>query len=122
MACILKEFQGADNNNNIMVIYADTPEQKPELLPFEHNIDDKQFEYHETSTQANIRKVFAIPTIFLDAIAGKLGLTDELMDAVKFYNAMTRDERAILESVYSDIFGSDYKIKEFNFGLETPQP
>jgi len=115
----LKEFQGAENFNRLMVIDAETPEQKPELVPFTHQNNDKLFEYHETSTQNNIRKVFAIPTIFLEAIAGSLGLTKELEDAVKFYNAMTQDERAILESVYSEVFEGDYKIKELKwFGVE----
>jgi len=115
----LKEFQGAENFNRLMVIDADTPEQKPELIPFTHQNTDKLFEYHETSTQANIRKVFAIPTIFLDAIAGSLGLSKELEEAVTFYNKMTQDERAIFETVYSEIFDADYKIKELKwFGAE----
>jgi len=111
----IKDFQGADNFNRVMVIDAETPEQKPELIPFTHQNNDKLFEYHETSTQGNIRKVFAIPTIFLDAVAGSLGLSKELEEAVTFYNKMTQDERAILEGVYSEVFGTDYKIKELEW-------
>ena len=108
----LKEFQGAENFNRIMLIDAETPEQKPELIPFTHQNNDKLFEYHETSTQNNIRKVFAIPTVFLDAVSGSLGLSKELEQAVDFYNKMTVDERAIIEQCYSKIFQADYKIKE----------
>lgn len=107
----IKEFQGAENFNRIMLIEAETPEQKPELVPFTHQNNDKLFEYHEKSTQDNIRKVFAIPTVFLDAVPGKLGLSEELADAVSFYNKMTQDERAIFEQVYSKIFGTEYRIK-----------
>jgi len=109
----IKDFQGAENFNKIMLIDAETPEQKPELIPFTHQNNDKLFEYHEVSTQNNIRKVFAIPTVFLDAVSGKLGLTKELEEAVSFYNLMTKDERAIFEQCYSDIFGSDYQIQPF---------
>jgi len=100
----IKEFQGAKNFNRIMLVDVETPEQKPELLPFSHQNTDKLFEYHETSTQDNIRKVFAIPTVFLDAIAGSLGLSSQLDDAVKFYNRMTGDERAVLEETYAYLF------------------
>lgn len=115
----IKSFQGAENFNRIMVIDADTPEQKPELIPFTHQNNDKLFEYHETSTQNNIRKLFAIPTVFLDAVPGKLGLSEELADAVSFYNRMTEDERAIFEQVYEKIFGEKYIIKELTLATPT---
>lgn len=111
----LKEFQGAENFNKLMLIDVDTPEQKPVLEPFTHQNNDKLFEYHEKSTQDNIRKVFAIPTIFLEAVAGSLGLSAQLDDAVSFYNRMTQDERAEIEETLDwllfDTFGGSYKIK-----------
>ncbi len=111
----IKEFQGAENFNRVMLIDIDTPEQKPDLVPFSHQNNDKLFEYHEKSTQDNIRKVFTIPTIFLEAVPGSLGLSAELDDAVSFYNRMTQDERAILEETLDwllvDTFGGSYKIK-----------
>jgi len=112
----LKTFQGADNFNRLMLVDVETPEQKPELIPFTHQNNDKLFEYHETSTQNNIRKVFAIPTVFLDAIAGSLGLSSQLDDAVAFYNRMTGDERAVLEETYGylfgDMIGGSFRIKQ----------
>jgi hypothetical protein len=112
----LREFQGADNAFKIMALDIDSPEQKPEVIDFKQNNNDKLFEYHETSTQNNIRKVFTVPTVFLDAIAGTLGLQSQLDDAVLFYNRMTQDERAIIEEAYkflfSDIIQGSFKIKE----------
>lgn len=122
----IKDFQGAENFNRIMLIDVDTPEQKPELLPFTHQNNDKLFEYHEKSTQDNIRKVFAIPTVFLEAIAGTLGLQSQLDDAVSFYNRMTQDERAVLEETYAYLFaellGGSFKIKPLDMrnGDTTP--
>lgn len=111
----LKEFQGAENFNRLMLLDIDTPEQKPELVPFTHQNNDKLFEYHEKSTQDNIRKVFAIPTVFLEAVAGSLGLSAQLDDAVSFYNRITQDERAVIEEsldwLLFDTFGGVYKIK-----------
>lgn len=116
----IKEFQGAENYGKSLVAFIDTPEQKPEIIPFPVQNVDKLFEYTETSTQGNIRKVFAIPTIFLEAVPGSLGLSKELEDAVTFYNKMTMDERAVIEETYqtlfSDIFvGELFKIKELSF-------
>jgi hypothetical protein len=109
-----------------MLIDVDTPEQKPELLPFNHQNNDKLFEYHETSTQNNIRKVFTIPTIFLDAIAGSLGMSKELDEAVTFYNRMTQDERAVIEETYAYLFGDiitgSFKIKQLTMQAMSTDP
>lgn len=109
----LKQFQGAQNFNRIMKVEIDSPEQKPELVPFTHQNNDTLFEYHEKSTQDNIRKVFAIPTVFLEAVPGKLGLSEELADAVTFYNKMTQDERAILEEAYQMVLGPAFPNRSF---------
>jgi hypothetical protein len=122
----LREFQGADNAFKIMALDIDSPEQKPEVIDFKQNNNDKLFEYHETSTQNNIRKVFTVPTVFLDAIAGTLGLQSQLDDAVVFYNRMTQDERAIIEEAYkflfSDIMQGSFKIKELTMNDGVKQP
>jgi hypothetical protein len=59
--------------------------------------------------------VFAIPTVFLEAVAGSLGLSAQLDDAVSFYNRITQDERAVVEESLNwllfDTFGGVYKIK-----------
>lgn len=120
MVGTLKNFQGPENTNRIILVDVETPEQKPELLPFTQENTDKLFEYHETSTQDNIRKRFAIPTIFLDAIPGSLGLAQQMQDAYTFYNVMTSDERAIIEETYQALFadlypGQNFKIKELEF-------
>lgn len=120
----IKQFQGADNFNRVLAAEIDTPEQKPEIIPFTHQNNDKLFEYHETSTQENIRKVFTIPKIFLDAIPGQLGLSAQLKDAVEFYNRVTQDERAVLEETYDYLFadmglGASYSIKELTMGTES---
>ncbi len=116
----IKQFQGAENYGKSLVAFIDTPEQKPEIIPFPVANVDKLFEYTETSTQDNIRKVFTIPTIYLDAISkGLNGLSKELEDAVTFYNVMTSDERALIEEAYQSVLGNVYtgqnfKIKELS--------
>lgn len=122
MVTSIKDFQGPENTNRIMLVDVETPEQKPELIEFKQQNTDKLFEYHEVSIQNNIRERFAIPTVFLKAIPGSLGLSKELIDAVDFYNKMTADERAILEETYSMLFsdlfpGQNFKIKELQMGV-----
>lgn len=102
----IKGFQGAENFNRIMHVEADTPEEKPELIPFTHQNSDKLFEWHETSTQDNIRRNFVIPEVFLNAIPGSLGLNSQLNDAIAFYNKITYDERKVLTEQFSKIFST----------------
>lgn len=104
----VKGFQGAENFNRVMLVRALTPEQKPELIPFTHQNSDKLFEWHETSTQENIRRNYAIPTVFLDAVAGSLGLNQQMNDAIGFYNKITFDERKVLSEQFKKIF-ADWK-------------
>lgn len=109
----IKNFQGAKNFNRVMHIEADTPQQKPELVPFTHQNNDKLFEYHETSTQANIRKVFTIPSIFIEAVPGSLGLSAQLRDAIMFYNRITVDERIIMTNAYKKLLGAKFSTATF---------
>jgi hypothetical protein len=102
----IKGFQGAANFNRIMHVQANTPEEKPELLPFTHQDSDKLFEWHENSTQENIRRNFTIPTVFLDAVPGSLGLNNQLNDAIAFYNKITYDERKVMTEQFSMIFST----------------
>lgn len=118
----LNKFQGADNTGKMMLVESEDFEGKdvPEIKKFEQLDNDKIFEWHEESTRKAIIQSFGQPLILLGFIeSGKLGMSAEIIDAAKFYNSYTQDERTLMSSVFSEVFKyykepiiSDFKIKE----------
>lgn len=111
----IAQFQGSKNNGSIMVIEDDITqdalgEVKDNGLKFEkieQNVNDKLFIDWEQSTANNIRKAFkAIPPVLIDYTEGKLGNTSgtALVEAAKFYNEMTKKDRAIISQVFQELF------------------
>lgn len=70
------------------------------------NINDKLFESWEKSLTNDIRKPFNIPAILIDYEESKLGTTsgEAIIQATKFYNAITSDDRASLSEMFKEIF------------------
>lgn len=101
----LENFQGDENAGNIMLIEIERAEQKPEVLPFPKSSNDKAFEYTEASIHENIRKCFGIPPVLIgEATAGKLGTSQEIIDACNYYNAVTEHERRLISETFKMIF------------------
>jgi hypothetical protein len=105
----LENFQGDENAGNIMLVEIDRPEQKPEVMPFPVSNADGKFQYTETSIHDNIRKCFGIPPVLIgEATAGKLGTSQEIIDACNFYNAITDPERRAVSESFQLIFNKWY--------------
>lgn len=101
----LENFQGDENAGNIMLIEIERPEQKPEVIPFPKQSTDNAFVYTETSIHENIRKCFGIPPVLVgEATAGKLGTSQEIIDACNYYNAVTDHERRSVSETFKHIF------------------
>lgn len=101
----LELFQGDENAGNIMLVEIDRPEQKPEILEFPRADQDKRYEYTESSIHENIRKCLGIPPVLIgEATAGKLGTSQEIIDACNFYNAITDPERRMISETFARIF------------------
>lgn len=101
----LEAFQGDEAAGNIMLVEVDRPEQKPDILSFPRADQDKRFEYTETSIHDNIRKCFGIPPVLIgEATAGKLGTSQEIIDACSFYNAITDPERRAVTEIFQRVF------------------
>lgn len=116
----LEKFQGADNTGKMMLVEAKEENQIPDIKKFEQLDNDKIFEWHEESTRKAIIQSFGQPLILLGFIeSGKLGMSAEIIDATKFYNSYTQDERNMMSGIFSDIMKyfktpiiSDFKIKD----------
>lgn len=116
---VVEEYQGADNAQKIMIIEKDAPDQTVELKKVEQQTGDRLFEYTEGSTRDNIRQAFLLPGVLLMLTPGKLGTNQEVIDATKYYNTITEDERLAIEDVFNDIVpistipnSGDFSIKE----------
>lgn len=133
----ITEFTGAENNGSIMVVQGDITQDGEgkivdntfALEKIEQNIDDKLFESWEKSIPNNIRKCFnAIPPVLIDYVEGSLGNTsgEQLVQAAKFYNQMTKKDRQKISNYFSEIFKhfktpiiDNFEIEELKFGVET---
>jgi len=113
----IKDFQGADDAQKIMIIERSHPDQKFELQKVDQQTGDKQFEWTENSTRDNIRQAFFIPSVLIMQTAGKLGTADEIIDATKYYNSITDDERLTLESSFTYISTFSDELSGYDFTI-----
>lgn len=100
----LKNFQGADNSNRMMLVEAETEDQIPEVKEFPIINNDKLFESTESSVRERIIRCFGQPLI-LHAIKtpGSLGESTEWEDAKKNYDERTEKERNRLSELYQPL-------------------
>lgn len=124
-----EDFQGDDNAGNIMHVEIETEEERPKFEPFKMIENDRIYEYTEGSVQENIRTVFGIPSPLIGKdIAGKLGMSQMVADAINIYNMATDGERKIMSEIFRKIFthwakpaGNDFEILPLVNSL-TPAP
>jgi hypothetical protein len=101
----LKAHQGADNASNIILIELDGQEDSFELVPLTMVVNEKGYQYTEESVRDNIRRVILAPQVLVgDFTAGKLGTSQEIQDAVNYFNAATNDDRRDIEETMTEIF------------------
>lgn len=98
----VESFQGADNSSKILTVEVDSEEQVPELLPFDIVNNDKLFELTESTIKNNIVQNFGQPLVLLSIkTPGQLGTSQEIKDAMDFYDQTTAQERAMFEEVFT---------------------
>lgn len=126
---VLNSFQGSDNVGKIMMVESPGEESDPKLLKVDVQNFDKHFEYTEQSVQDNIRLCFGIPSVLIGKeVAGKLGNSQEIEQAVNYYSYQTLNERLIMEEVFSELFSmfatpinpsNNYAIKPLSYAPTT---
>jgi len=101
----LGRFQGAKNAQKILKIEYENDDEKPSLLPFPIQNNDKLFEITEKSVEARIIKGFSIPKELVNAEKSS-GLSNggEKKEAIKEFNDNTAPERTELGEVLAEIF------------------
>lgn len=90
----IESFQGDDNAGKVFVEIVKPGGEPSEIREIKLNSNDKLFQWHETSVDEKIRKVFAIPPVLLgDLVAGRMGTQREMADAINQMNERTEDVR-----------------------------
>ncbi|HKR03462.1 MAG TPA: hypothetical protein VJY62_02420 [Bacteroidia bacterium] len=103
----VKKFQGGKNASRIFHVEYKKKDQIPEIKPFDVPKNDRMFEYHETSVGENIRKQFGAPGVLIgETIPGQIGLSQQMVDAITYYNNYTKEERIMFEETFKDIFSN----------------
>lgn len=139
----VKAWQGTDGNNTL-VLYDEVDPTTGELKTsgafkvdqIDSNIDDEMFSEWGKKLTNNIRKaVNALPAILIDYEESKLGTTsgEAIIQATKFYNAMTLDDRKSISEMFRELLSKfddpilsanqDWEIKELElYGNPIVQP
>lgn len=105
----LTEFQGAESAGKILLLEVETDDQVPDLKPFVIQNYDTIFEVTGKTIKDDIIQVFTQPQV-LNAVqtAGKLGTSNEILDAERFYDKQTAEERLLFEATFASLFKNWY--------------
>ena len=98
------DIQGDENAGKILYAEAEDKESAPEFKPMNVANYDKQFEVTCTKAQKNIGRAYNQPPILRCEDVGASFGAELLKNAFNYYNAVTVDERQVIERVFSEIF------------------
>ena len=98
-------FQGVKNGQKILKIDYQDVDEKPEILPFPIQNNDRLFEVTEKSVESRIIKGFSIPKELINSDKSS-GLSNggEKKEAIREFNDNTAPERLELTEVFEEIF------------------
>ena len=102
----LRQFQGGEGAGTIMIVERESNEEIIELKKVEIQNYDGLYEYTENSSRDIIINQFLIPPVLLLRVAGTLGTSKEIADAFDYYNAITSDERLVIEETFKELFNN----------------
>lgn len=101
----LKNFQGADNSNQIVLTEVDSKDEAPIIESFPVTINDKLFDAMGKSVTEKVIRNYGIPlTLVSVAQPGQLGLSKEFEEAESTYDNSTVDERMLISEQFKKVF------------------
>jgi len=111
----LQKYQGAENLGKIMMLETKMTDKEGKAVFFkvdklEIQNYDELFQLTENSVKENIRGIYKIPSILLEAVA--TGFSTEIMnDMYNYYNNITGHDRQVIEETLIETFtGWHYEI------------
>jgi hypothetical protein len=95
---------GVENGGGMMVLWAKVKEAFPEVSAFPTNSNDKLFETLENIVTEQIARVTQVPPILANIqVAGKLGGTQEILNAADLLKNTVAGNQALIENVFNSI-------------------
>ena len=100
-----KEYAGSDNGSKVFTTYSESGDTAPEFIPVNLNASDERFLQLEEQIQQNIVIAHgATPIVAGVAIAGKLGSSDEVIEAEMVFQKNVIDtKQTMLERSFNMI-------------------
>ena len=119
----MRTMAGAENAGSVCVNWIDRDEEKADITAFPSNTNDSLFNTLQTLVSDQIAIGTKTPRILIGiSTSGKLGDTQEVLNAIKVMQGRTRRMRQSLSRIYSEIFDgfngvteqTDFTIKNIN--------
>ena len=110
---ILKKAQGSENASNLIAVTARSESEVPVVKPISGENFDKSFVESEKSVQGNIGRRFMQPPILRCEDVSVGFSTEQMIEAYKFYNSVTREYRKFFERLFKKVLQ--------NYKYEIPQ-
>jgi hypothetical protein len=99
----LARYQSDENAGNIMLTQVRSRDEIPETIELKNNNYDKEFSATQAYLPLAIGRAFSQPPILRAENVTTGFSTDEMLNAYKFYNTQTEDDRQNVSNVFSVI-------------------
>ncbi len=123
-----KAFQGDSEACKIIGVGLEDGDEKPEFVEFPTKNFDKEFTITKDATAEEIYAAFN-QEVFYRIRSGALGFSNDIInDAFNFYNAMTIDERVLMEQSFRSVFShfadpvnqtNDYSLIPLSYAVQS---
>lgn len=112
----MSSFSGSENGGSVLVNWFTNKDQKSEVTAFPTNANDELFTKLQDIVSGQISIGMKTPRVLMGiGEAGKLGDTQEILNAVRVMQARTKRMRETLSRIYKELFiEGDFTIKNVN--------
>jgi len=102
---LTKQYAGTDNGSEVFVTFSESKDRAPEFIPVNLNASDERFLQLEEQIQQNIIVAHgASPVVAGVAVSGKLGSSDEIIEAETVFNVnVIKAKQTTIERAYNKI-------------------
>ncbi len=119
---MVDHFSGSQNAGAWMIFWAENPEEIPKLQSYESGNLHEMLESSDARIRARIAMAGQIPEVLLGVQqAGSLGQNNELITAIGFANASTKQKRQKLEQIYGMLLQGVKGINSANIEIQEIQ-
>lgn len=116
-------FGGAENAGSVWIDWFLDEKQKASIQPFPNNANHDLFVVIQDTTTSQIAIGTKVPRVLLGiGEAGKLGDTQEIINAIRVMQSRTRRLRKILASYYVKLFSGFIPLDKANFDIKNINP